>query len=86
LLSIARTVVYRRLFGSNLAGISTHVYGGLSFEAGEAWIEGDSVTGNRAWSGSLFVGADTMIGPLYVGYGRGDGDRSRWYLNIGARF
>ncbi len=36
--------------------------------------------------GTTFIGAETPIGPLYMGYGYTEGGRSRWYLAIGDHF
>lgn len=36
------------------------------------------------WSGSLFLGADTFLGPLFFGAGYGDNDRFSLYLLMGA--
>ena len=53
------------------------MYGGISFEAGRAYDSNDFglKMSDRDWkqSGSLFVGADTWIGPMYlvVGHTRG---------------
>ena len=60
------------------------LYAGVSLEAGR--MEKSLVPGNNAgWlkSSTLFVGMDTIVGPLYVGYGwAADGNRSA-YLYLG---
>ncbi|MEN3159886.1 patatin-like phospholipase family protein [Alkalimonas sp. NCh-2] len=42
------------------------------------------------WAGSLFLGWDSPLGPLFFGYGRAEGDnRSQvdsWYLSLGHNF
>jgi NTE family protein len=37
-------------------------------------------------SGSAFLGFDTPIGPLYVGYGRTDTDLESVYIYLDPRF
>lgn len=86
-LVLGRVVSYGELFGADLAGIRTRVYAGLSVEAGNAWfVEDDHDLGDLIVSGSVFLAADTILGPMYFGYGLADGGRDRWYLNIGASF
>ena len=38
------------------------------------------------YGGTAFIGAETPIGPLYLGYGYTEGGRNRWYLAIGDHF
>jgi NTE family protein len=53
-------------------------------EKGNAWDSRDEMSFDGARSaGSLWFGADTPIGPLYVGYGRAQGDRDSFYIVIG---
>jgi len=86
-LALARVVSYGELLNWNLAGLDTRVYVGVSVEAGNAWLDEDDLdVDDMLWSGSVFVGADTLFGPVYFGYGRAERGRDRWYLNIGASF
>ena len=63
------------------------IYTGFSLETGNNWnrfedIEADNLT----YAGSLFVGADTFIGPLYVAFGGNSrGDRAL-YFYLGQTF
>lgn len=60
-------------------------YAGASIEAGQIHERLDgSLDGNTIWSGSVFVAADTFIGPCYFGFGVGDGGRYSLYLLVGA--
>jgi NTE family protein len=60
-------------------------YAGASIEAGQmhARLDG-SPDGGTIWSGSIFLGADTFVGPAYFGFGVGEGGRFSLYLLIGA--
>lgn len=40
----------------------------------------------RVTAGSLFWGADTVLGPVYLGFGYSSLKQSAWYLVIGPRF
>jgi len=78
---VARIVVFQRLAKFNSL-IGTGIYGGGSVETGNTW--NDSVTlSNLRFAGSLFISADTLIGPLYLGYGLADGGHGTAYLSLG---
>ena len=63
------------------------VYAGGSLEYGNAWERGADVNwGNLLWSGSLFVGVDSPIGPAFVGVGQTEGRDSALFLQVGRRF
>ncbi|MBE2262216.1 MAG: patatin-like phospholipase family protein [Burkholderiaceae bacterium] len=79
-----RVMYYRRIFrGSLLEG----AYGGISLEAGkvgEQPIPGGP-TGLQK-SGAIFIGADTPIGPAYLGYGRVLNGPGSFYFYLGRPF
>ena len=51
---------------------------GVSAEAGNTWAYQEPVTfGSLKTAGSIYVIADTLIGPLFVGYGRSGSNRLR---------
>jgi NTE family protein len=60
------------------------VYAGFSLEAGKYGtpLVPGSLTGTLK-SASVFLGADTFIGPLYLGYGHAADGNSSWYLFLG---
>lgn len=85
-LALARLLYYYRLTEFRAAGFSVQLYAGASLEAGNVYAREESITGSSlltAWS--LFVGANTPMGPVFLGYGRTE-DRDRFYLMIGDRF
>jgi len=65
--------------------LGSGVYAGASLEAGEMKnrVDGSSGAGTIA-SGSLFLGADTSLGPAYFGLGFGEGGRVSLYLLVGV--
>lgn len=82
--SYARLIYYHRIWrGSLLEG----AYGGLSLEAGKVGtpLVPGSPTGTLR-SASVFVGADTALGPAYLGYGRAADGNSSWYFYLGVPF
>jgi NTE family protein len=85
-LAFARLTMRHRLFQKDIAGIRLRFYAGLALEAGNVYAHDDSVSFNSMNSGySLFVGADTPIGPLFLGYGNTEGS-DRVYIAIGDHF
>jgi NTE family protein len=59
---------------------------GGSLEAGNVWQDTADVSlDNSIIGGSAFLGLDTPIGPVYLGYGRTDTSESSIYIHIGPR-
>ena len=87
-MALARVVGYQRLFRFEMAGINVRVYAGASLEAGNAFYLVDTPLdlGNAIKAGSVFVGADTFLGPAVLAYGVADGGRHRVYFSIGDTF
>lgn len=83
----ARVAGYRRFVDMDLAGLGVEVFAGLSLEAGNAYLGEDPVSWNtmvRSWS--VFLGADTFVGPAVLAYGRTETGRDQVYLIIGDMF
>ena len=84
---IGRLLYYGRLGQEPLAALSNPVYLGFSLEAGNVWQSRDEITfRNTLTAGSLFVVFDTLLGPLYLGYGIGEDDRRSAFLYLGQTF
>ncbi len=83
-ISYARLMYYHRILRTTLF---EGAYGGGSIEIGEVGdpLVRGSPTG-RLFSGSLFVAADTPVGPAYLGYGRTDDGSGSWYFYLGRPF
>jgi len=83
-LQFGRVMYYHRIMqGTLLEG----AYGGISLEVGrmgEPLVKSNS----NDWiiSNSLFIGTDSPIGPLYLGYGRADDGNSSLYFYLGRPF
>ncbi|MGD8590793.1 MAG: BamA/TamA family outer membrane protein, partial [Chromatiales bacterium] len=81
------TLSYYHRYASLLPQIGRGIYVGLSAESGR--IDDPLMTKPNEWinSGSIFWGADTILGALYLGYGRSfSPDQSSFYLVIGPQF
>ena len=74
---------YRRI--GNLALLP--LYGGVTTEYGNVWQAGNDMSFSDAISaGSLWLGADTPLGPIYLAYGRAEGGRNAIYFVVGRIF
>ncbi len=63
------------------------IYVGGSLEAGDVFAQrSDLSLDGLAVSGSAFVGLDSPIGPVYLGYGANDQNTDRFYFSIGTFF
>jgi NTE family protein len=83
-MTYGRIMYYHRIMrGTMLDG----AYGGVSLEAGRYGVPllPDAPTGLLT-SGSIFVGADTPIGPAYLGYGRAADGNQSFYFFLGRPF
>ena len=82
--ALARAVFYRRT-GDTSRVFSMPLYIGASAEAGHVWTEwSDFDRSGAILGGSVFVGFDTPLGPLFLGYGRNNTGADSWYLTFGS--
>lgn len=76
---------YRRLTERTMLGMP--VYAGATLEAGNVWENrGDISANDLIFGGSVFVGADTIAGPVYLAYGHAEQGRDSVYLFLGRQF
>lgn len=62
-------------------------YAGASLERGNVWQNSSDISfSNAITGGSLFLGVDTPIGPLYFAYGRASDGEHSFYIYLGPRF
>ena len=83
-LTFGRFMYYARVFRG---GLLEGAYGGFSLEAGR--VGQPLVPGNPDGllkSMSLFIAADSPIGPAYLGYGHAAGGTSSFYFFLGRAF
>jgi NTE family protein len=63
------------------------LYLGLSLEAGNLWETPKDVDlSDLHRSFSLFLGADTALGPVYLAHGVSDSGKDSFYLFLGRTF
>jgi NTE family protein len=83
--AVAELVYYRRLMELT-PGLVPAIYGGFSVEAGEAGGGRDFADDDPIFAGSLFFGADTLMGGLTLGIGVTEGGNAAVYLQLGPLF
>ncbi len=82
--ALARMVYYRRVAHADSL-LTIPLYVGGSLEWGGFWRTRDDVNIDGMQSaGSVFVGADTFLGPVFLGYGRAQGGHDSFYLTFGS--
>jgi NTE family protein len=84
---IARGIAYRRISRGGTGFFEFPAYLGVSVEAGNVWQTRDDVD----WSdlhtgGSLFLGAESPFGPMYLAAGLASGGETAFYLYLGKTF
>jgi NTE family protein len=79
---LGRLSWYRRLNSQPV--LTRGFFAGMSLEAGNAWARRTAVRGDELrWGGSLFIGADTGLGPLYLGLTGAPKGSAGLYLLLG---
>ncbi len=81
--ALLRGVYYRRLTDAQ-ALFSVPVYLGGSLEAGGVWDRRRQIGSDAIAAGSVFLGVDTFLGPIFLGYGYAQGGHSALYLTFGS--
>jgi len=86
--AVGRVIYYRRVRSNPIRGLlDASLYVGGSVELGNAWQSSNEVKfSNSLFAGSMFLGADTFIGPVYLAGGLAEGGNSAFYLFIGRPF
>jgi len=84
---IARILYYRQIGRGGPGYFDVPTYLGASLEAGNAWqTRSEASFGNTQKDASLFVGMDTLLGPLYIATGFDQHGNQAFYLFLGRTF
>jgi NTE family protein len=76
---------YRQV--SEMGSLGRGFYTGAFVQAGNVWTDVEEIElGDLIFSGTLFVGLDTVLAPIYVGWGLAEGGHDEFYLFIGRPF
>jgi NTE family protein len=85
--AIVRGIYYRQIGKGGQGFLNVPVYLGASIEKGNVWsTRGDISFSSAKTNGSLFLGMDTLLGPVYFATGFDDGGGSAYYLFLGRTF
>ncbi len=86
--AIARAIYYRQIGHHGGQGfLSVPIYVGASLEKGNVWNSRRDISFDSArTNGSLFVGLDTLLGPVYFATGFDEHGGSAYYLFLGRTF
>jgi NTE family protein len=86
--AIVRGIYYRQIGTSSGQGfLDVPVYLGASLEKGNVWDSRRDISfGSAKTNGSIFLGLDTFLGPVYFATGFDDGGNSAYYLFLGRTF
>lgn len=80
-------LIYMYRLDNASAAFTIPLYAGGSLEVGGAWNDFDDVSFDTLIpAGSLFVGADTPLGPFYLGAGLSEDSNTSLYLLLGKLF
>ena len=85
--AILRAIYYRQVGVGGRGFLDVPVYVGASLERGNVWAARQEMSFDSArTNGSLFVGLDTILGPVYFALGLNDDGGSAYYLFLGRTF
>ncbi len=85
-ISLGRVVYYRRMTPRAFLPLDFPVYLGASLERGRAWNNNNDFDSGYINAASIFLGYDTPLGPLNIGYGANDQEEQALYLDLGRSF
>jgi NTE family protein len=69
------------------AALADDLYFGMSLEAGNVWPAGSAIDASELrYGGSLWVGLNTLVGPVHVAVGLGEDSRIIYYFTLGRTF
>jgi NTE family protein len=84
---IARILYYRQIGRGGPGYLDVPTYLGASLEAGNVWQSRSEATfGNTRKDASVFLGMDTLLGPLYLAAGFDEHGNQAFYLFLGRTF
>jgi len=84
---VFRLIGYRKLGSAGFGALNTPLYIGGSVEAGNVWKKRSEISFDSIiYAGSVFIGTDTYLGPVYLAYGQAENGHKSAYLFLGRRF
>jgi NTE family protein len=85
--AILRGIYYRQIGAGGTGFLNVPVYIGASVEEGNVWNSRRAMSfASAKTNGSVFLGLDTILGPVYFATGFDEGGGSAYYLFLGRTF
>jgi len=85
--AILRAIYYRQIGTSGSGFLNLPAYVGASIEQGNVWNARQDISfASSRTNGSVFLGLDTILGPVYFALGLNDDGSSAYYLFLGRTF
>nr|WP_086940500.1 patatin-like phospholipase family protein [Thaumasiovibrio occultus] len=76
-----------QLFNIDYGFVKSRLFVGGSLERGNVWQSKDAISfDSMLTAGSVFIGADSVLGPMYLGYGQVEDGSSAVYFSLGSHF
>lgn len=86
-LGLASMTYMRELHGGTRSPLDMPIYVGAGLEVGNAWRDrGDVSLSSTLKHGLVFFGIESLVGPIYLGYGFAQRGKGNVYLVIGSPF
>jgi NTE family protein len=85
--ALTRALFYKQIGRGGPGYLDVPTYLGVSLEAGNVWDRrGDISFGSMRHDASVFLGLDTLLGPVYLASGFDDQGQHAFYLFLGRTF
>ncbi|MFM5438982.1 patatin-like phospholipase family protein [Aeromonas enteropelogenes] len=76
-----------RVADNDFGAFRMPLYLGGSLEQGGVWNKGKDIgMGSSFTAGSVYVGVESFLGPVFLGYGMAEGGNDVFYLQLGSTF
>lgn len=76
-----------RVADNDFGAFKVPLYLGGSLEQGGVWNKGEDISLESSFTaGSLYVGVESFLGPVFLGYGMAEGGNDVFYLQLGSTF
>ncbi|MGL5813022.1 MAG: patatin-like phospholipase family protein [Aeromonas sp.] len=76
-----------RVADNDFGAFKAPLFLGGSLEQGNVWDSGEEISLENSYTaGSVYVGVESFLGPIFLGYGMAEGGHEMFYLQLGTTF
>ncbi|MEG0010410.1 MAG: patatin-like phospholipase family protein [Aeromonas sp.] len=76
-----------RVADNDFGAFKAPLFLGGSLEQGGVWNSGEKISMENSYTaGSVYVGVESFLGPIFLGYGMAEGGHDMFYLQLGTTF